>query len=47
MENLTIENVLEAIQKINANPDLIKGRESFQYDLVYEREKYPPNSAIV
>ena len=42
MENLTKESILKAIQIIDANPDLIKGRESFQYDLVYNGKKYPP-----
>ncbi len=42
MENLTKEIILKAIQIIDANPDLIKGRESFQYDLVYNGKKYPP-----
>ncbi len=42
MENLTKESILNAIQKIDANPELIKGRESFQYDLIYNDKKYPP-----
>jgi len=42
MENLTKESILKAIQKIDSNPNLIKGRESFQYDLVYNGKKYPP-----
>ncbi len=35
MKNLTKESILQAIQRIDENPNLIKGRESFQYDLVY------------
>lgn len=42
MENLTREVILQAIQKIKENPELVKGRESFMYDLVHEGEKFPP-----
>ena len=36
MENLTRESILQAIRKIDEKPQLIKGRESFMYDLVFE-----------
>ncbi len=42
MENITRESIVQAIQKIDQNPNLRNGRESSTYDLVYEREKYPP-----
>ncbi len=42
MLDLTRESILEAIQQIDTNPELKKGRESIQYDLLHERKKYPP-----
>lgn len=42
MKNLTRDIILHAIQRIKDNPELIKGRESVQYDLIYEGVKYPP-----
>ncbi len=42
MTPLTEESILQAIQKIDANPHLIKGRESFQYDLLHNGKQYPP-----
>ena len=42
METITKESILLAIQRIDKNPDLKKGRESFQYDLVHNGKAYPP-----
>lgn len=42
MENITREAILSAIQTIDTNPNLKKGRFSSTYDLVYDGEKYPP-----
>ncbi len=42
MQDLTRESILEAIQQIDANPELKKGRESVHYDLIHEGKKYPP-----
>lgn len=42
MENLTKDSILGAIQKVDENPDIRNGRESFQYDLIYDGKKYPP-----
>ena len=42
MKNLTKESILKAIQRIDENPELIKHRESFLYDLLYQSKKYPP-----
>ena len=36
------EDIEEAIIKIKNNPILRKGRESLEYDLVYEKTAYPP-----
>jgi len=40
--DLTRESILKAIKRINELPDLRKGRESIEYDLVHEDKKYPP-----
>ncbi len=42
MLDLTEDSILKAIQKIGKNPKLKKGRESIQYDLLHDGEKYPP-----
>ena len=42
MKTLTKESIYKAIQKIDANPHLVKGRESFQYDLIQNGKRYPP-----
>ena len=42
MKTLTKESIRKAIQKIDANPHLVKGRESFQYDLIQNGKRYPP-----
>lgn len=42
MENFTKESILQAILKIDENPQLIRGRESIQYDLIHNGKKYPP-----
>ena len=43
MLDFTRESILEAINKIDTNLDIIKGRESTNYDLVLEDgRKYPP-----
>ncbi len=39
---ITTESIQKAIHIIEANPDLKKGRESVEYDLVYKGESYPP-----
>ncbi|MCK6608385.1 MAG: DUF3578 domain-containing protein [Flavobacterium sp.] len=36
------ENLIKAIEKIDNNPNLLKGRTSSTYDLVFENKKYPP-----
>jgi 5-methylcytosine-specific restriction protein B len=36
------ESILKAIEKIDSNPNLQKGRTSSTYDLVYNNRKYPP-----
>ena len=40
--NINKENVERAIININDNPNLRKGRESIEYDLIYNQIKYPP-----
>jgi 5-methylcytosine-specific restriction protein B len=42
MENLTRDSILQAMKKIDENPELTKGRESVMYDLVQKGKKYPP-----
>lgn len=42
MENITRESIIQALQRIDQNPNLRYGRESSTYDLVYEGKKYPP-----
>jgi 5-methylcytosine-specific restriction enzyme B len=42
IRNLTREIVERAIERIDTNPDLRKGRESIEYDLSYNGSKYPP-----
>jgi 5-methylcytosine-specific restriction enzyme B len=42
IRNLTRENVEKAIEKIDNNPELRKGRESIEYDLLFKGSKYPP-----
>jgi 5-methylcytosine-specific restriction protein B len=36
------ESILKAIIKIDNNPELLKGRGSYMYDLIYNDKKYPP-----
>jgi 5-methylcytosine-specific restriction protein B len=36
------ESILKAIENIDSNPNLQKGRTSSTYDLVYNNRKYPP-----
>ena len=38
----TKDSILHALDKIDNNSDLLKGRESQIYDLVYENKFYPP-----
>src|SRR5687768_16620733 len=38
----TKESVTEAIKSIEINPGLRQNRESAEYNLIYENEKYPP-----
>jgi 5-methylcytosine-specific restriction protein B len=40
--DLTRESILKAIKRIDELPNLRKGRESIEYDLVFEGKKYPP-----
>lgn len=40
--SISKENIIDAINEIDSNPTLIDGRESFEYDLVYNGKKYPP-----
>ncbi len=40
--DLTRESIEKAIKHIEELPKLRKGRESIEYDLVYEGKKYPP-----
>lgn len=43
METFTKESIEQAIQKIDLKPELLKGRESQEYDLLLENGKtYPP-----
>ena len=42
MHNLTREIVERAIEKIDNNLELRKGRESIEYDLLFKGSKYPP-----
>lgn len=42
MQNFTKSSILQAIQKIKDNPDLRLGRESAEYDLIYQGTAYPP-----
>ncbi len=39
---VTRESFLQAIELIDKNPNLLKGRTSSTYDLVYNNKKYPP-----
>lgn len=36
------ENLINAIEKIDKNPDLRNSRSSSTYDLIYNEKKYPP-----
>lgn len=38
----TKDQILEALTKIDQNPDLKNGRNSSTYDLIFEGKKYPP-----
>ena len=40
--SITKDNVLKAIEIIDNNPSLRKGRESIEYDLIFNNKKYPP-----
>lgn len=42
MQPFTRESLLIALEKIDANPELRKGRESIEYDLIYNQKSYPP-----
>ena len=39
---ITKESILEAIKIIENNPQLIQGRESVEYDLIFDEKSYPP-----
>jgi 5-methylcytosine-specific restriction protein B len=36
------QSILKAIKMVDEDPELLKGRSSFMYDLVYESKLYPP-----
>ncbi|WP_300567294.1 hypothetical protein [Flavobacterium sp.] len=40
--NFTEESILKAAEIVDQNPNLRKGRESIEYDLVLNNKKYPP-----
>lgn len=40
--NITKEQLIEAIKKIDQNPNQLVGRSSYKYDLIYEGKTYPP-----
>jgi hypothetical protein len=40
--NITSDDIKKAIAIINTNPLLRKGRESIEYDLIYDKKRYPP-----
>lgn len=40
--NFSRQDLLEAIQQIDSNPELRSGRQSTTYDLIYKDKKYPP-----
>lgn len=42
MKKFTRESILQAIKRIDENPELRKGRESIGYDLIKDDKKYPP-----
>lgn len=42
MEKITREQIIQAINRIDENPDLLIGRSSSTYDLVYQEKSYPP-----
>jgi 5-methylcytosine-specific restriction protein B len=39
---VTRESILKAIELIDKNPELLKGRTSSTYDLIYNNKQYPP-----
>lgn len=40
--NFTQKDIIKAIKRIDENPDLLTGRHSSTYDLIYQYKKYPP-----
>lgn len=40
--NITKEAIIEAIERIDNHPELLKGRQSYMYDLLYHGKDYPP-----
>jgi 5-methylcytosine-specific restriction enzyme B len=42
MVDFTRDSIIEAINVIEQNPEIRKGRQSIEYDLVYEGRPYPP-----
>lgn len=42
MVSFTKESVLKALSRIDANPEIINGRESTEYDLIVNDRTYPP-----
>lgn len=40
--NVTKQAILEAINRIDENPELLNRRSSSTYDLLYEGRRYPP-----
>ena len=39
---ITRENIIAAINQIDQDPSLLKGRQSYMYDISYNNKKYPP-----
>lgn len=46
MQVFTRESILQALKLIDASPELRKGRESIEYDLIFNGKSYPPILAI-
>jgi 5-methylcytosine-specific restriction enzyme B len=40
--NITKDELINAIKNIDENPDLLKGRNSYKFDLIYKDKTYPP-----
>ncbi len=42
MENITRDQIIKAINRIDENPESLSGRSSSTYDLLYQEKPYPP-----